>query len=137
MDTNLKQPVICDAQIDEYKEKGFVVVDDIFSPADIKEMTDALDELIESAHGLSDHTNVIDLEPSHTPDTPRVRRIKEPFLHHSVFNKMARRPRLIAALTALIGKNLRMHGSKINLSLKSLTSKQWTGTKTRLYFGLW
>jgi len=44
-----------------------------------------------------------------------VRRIKEPFLHHAVFNKMAKRPRLIAALTALIGKNLRMHGSKINL----------------------
>ncbi len=115
MDTKPTQPVIRDAQIDEYKEKGFVVIEDIFSPTDIKEMTDALDGLIESAHGLNDHTDVIDLEPSHTPDRPRVRRIKEPFLHHSVFNKMAKRPRLIAALTALIGKNLRMHGSKINL----------------------
>ncbi len=70
MDTNLKQPVVHEARINEYNEKGFVVIDDIFSPADIKEMTDALDELIESAHGLTDHTDVIDLEHSHAPDMP-------------------------------------------------------------------
>ena len=98
-----------------YRDKGFVVVESIFSAAEVKEMTDALDSLVEGACGLTDHTSVIDLEPSHTPENPRVRRIKDPFINHPVFNRMAKHPRLIAVLTTLIGPNLRMHGSKINL----------------------
>lgn len=108
-------PVISEAQIAEYNDKGFVVVEDIFSADDIKRMDDAMKALVESARELTDHTDVIDLEPTHTPENPRVRRIKEPFLNHPVFTEMAKKPRLIAALTALIGPNLRMHGSKINL----------------------
>lgn len=106
---------ISDDKIAEYKENGFAVVEDIFSAEEISEMCDALDALVESARGLTEHTNVIDLEPSHTPDKPRVRRIKDPTGNHPVFNKMTRHPKLIAALTALIGPNLRLHGSKINL----------------------
>lgn len=108
-------PVIADNQVAAYNNKGYIVVEDIYSPADVQEMRDALDGLIASAHGLTDHTDVIDLEPNHTPDAPRVRRIKEPFKNHEVFNRMARHPRLIATLTALLGPAFRMHGSKINL----------------------
>ena len=108
-------PVITDEQVRAYNEKGFVVVEDIFSAGDLEQMDAAMREIVASARGLSEHSSVIDLEPSHTPDNPRVRRIKEPFLNHPVFNEMARKPKLIAALTALIGPNLRMHGSKINL----------------------
>lgn len=107
--------VLSDEHARLYDERGFVVVENIFSDADVKEMTDALDRLVDSARGLTDHTDVIDLEPSHTPETPRVRRIKEPFLNDPVFTKMAKHPRLISALKGLIGDNLRMHGSKINL----------------------
>ena len=108
-------PVITDAQIAEYKEKGFVVVEDIFYAEDVRKMDEAMKGLVESARTLSEHNDVIDLEPSHTPENPRVRRIKEPFLNHPVFHEISKRPRLIAALTALIGPDLRMHGSKINL----------------------
>lgn len=107
--------VITDKQTADYNEKGFIVVENIYSAAEVQEMRDALSELVESARGLTDHTNVIDLEPNHTPDVPRVRRIKEPFKNHPVFNKMARTPRLIEVLTKLLGPAFRMHGSKINL----------------------
>jgi phosphohistidine swiveling domain-containing protein len=79
--------VISDAQVAAYNEKGYVVVEDIFTPEEIQEMRDALAGLVESARGLTDHTDVIDLEPNHTPDMPRVRRIKEPFLNHPVFTR--------------------------------------------------
>lgn len=111
----VEEPVVSDEQTRLYREKGFIVVESIYSVAEIKLMTEALDELVDSAYGLTDHTGIIDLEPGHTADVPRVRRIKDPFLNHPVFNKMARHPRLIAALKSLIGENLRMHGSKINL----------------------
>ncbi len=107
--------VISDAQIAEYHDRGFVVVEDIFSADDIKKMNDAMNRLIESARALTEHTDIIDLEPTHSPETPRVRRIKDPFSNDPVFHEMSKHPKLIAALTALIGPNLRVHGSKINL----------------------
>lgn len=115
MNTPTPESIVNDEQLAKYQEKGFVVIEDIFSADDIKAMDEAMAGLIESARDLTDHTDVIDLEPSHSPKNPRVRRIKDPFLNHPIFHEMAKRPKLIAALTRLIGANLRMHGSKINL----------------------
>ena len=108
-------PMISDSEVASYNDKGFIVVENIYTPDEVQEMRDALAELVESARGLTDHTSVIDLEPNHTPDRPRVRRIKEPFQNHPTFDKMARHPRLISVLTSLLGPSFRMHGSKINL----------------------
>lgn len=115
MNSPASDQIISDEQLAEYQDKGFIVVEHIFSPDDLKSMNEAMSEMIESARGLTEHTDLIDLEPSHTPDNPRVRRIKDPFHNHPVFNKMAKHPKLIAALTQLIGPNLRIHGSKMNL----------------------
>jgi len=114
--------VVSDAQLAEYNEKGFIVVEAIYSEDDIARMREALDGLIESARGLTEHTSVIDLEPTHTPEKPRVRRIKEPFKNHPVFNEMAHHPSLIQALIRLIGPDLRLHGSKINLKAATFGS---------------
>ena len=107
--------VITPDQVAQYRDKGYVVVENIYSPAEVTEMNATLATLVNNARGVTGHTEVYDLEPGHTPEAPQVRRIKEPFEVHPVYNRMARHPRLIAALTALIGPNLRMHGSKINM----------------------
>ncbi len=112
---NEGRSIVSDELVEAYRARGFIVVDDIYTPAEIERMREIISEFEQSARGLADHSNVIDLEPTHTPEAPRVRRIKEPFKNHPYFNQMARHPRLIAALTRLIGPNLRLHGSKINL----------------------
>ncbi len=53
--------------------------------------------------------------PSHTPDHPRVRRIKNVVASHPVFEEMLNQPNLIAVLKDLLGPNLRLHGSKLNM----------------------
>lgn len=120
------QDVITEEQVRAYHEHGFVVVEDIFSTEDLALMRQTLDELIESARGLTDHTEILDLEPSHTPDAPKVRRIKSPFENHPVYRSMGKHPKLLAVLRALIGNDLRMHGSKINLkSAKFGSPVEW------------
>ncbi|MEK9673088.1 MAG: phytanoyl-CoA dioxygenase family protein [Rhodospirillaceae bacterium] len=107
--------VVSDAQVAEYCEKGFIVVEDVYSADEIAAMRDSLDALVESARAVTDHTDVLDLEPGHTPERPRVRRIKEPFINVPVYNQMARTPKLLAVLERLLGPAFRIHGSKINL----------------------
>lgn len=107
--------VISADAVAEYRDAGFIVVEDIFGRREVQRMRDALDELVAAARGVTAHTDILDLEPGHTPENPRVRRIKNAAASHPVFDEMSRHPNLIAALTALLGPNLRMHGSKLNL----------------------
>jgi len=111
----LAGPVITDAQVETYREKGFVVVEDIYTSGEVARMGAVLDEIVDAARGVRTHDEVYDLEPSHAPDRPRVRRIKSPWRVHPLFREMLRHPRLIAVLTRLLGPSLRLHGGKINL----------------------
>jgi ectoine hydroxylase-related dioxygenase (phytanoyl-CoA dioxygenase family) len=107
--------MINDTQADFYHENGYLVVDDIYSAQDVAAMRAVVDELVEKASGLTDHDEIYDLEPSHTAERPRVRRIKEPFKVHPLFRKMAEHPNLIAVMNKLIGPDQRLHGGKINI----------------------
>jgi len=115
MSAVLKDTVISDEQVAEYREKGFVVVDDIFSPAEVRKMNDVLDELVEGSRQFTEHTPVYDLEPGHSPDRPRVRRIKSPHKVHPLYWEMACQPRLAEVLQRLVSPAIRLHGAKINL----------------------
>ena len=107
--------MISDDEAKFYHENGYLVVEDVYSQDEISAMRSVLGELIDKARGLDDHDNVYDLEPSHTPDNPRVRRIKEPYKVHPIFREMAQTPNIVSILTKLIGPDQRLHGGKINI----------------------
>ena len=98
-----------------YHENGYLVVDDVYTAAEVAAMRAVLGELVENAKGLNDHNEVYDLEPSHTSGRPRVRRIKEPTKVHSIYRKMVEHPKLISVMNKLIGPDQRYHGGKINI----------------------
>src|SRR5690349_4018917 len=72
-------------------------------------------DLIAKAKGVAKHTDEYHLEPTHTPEHPRVRRIKKPTSVHPVFWEFAKSPKMIDVLTRLLGPNVRLHGSKLNI----------------------
>jgi phytanoyl-CoA hydroxylase len=98
-----------------YEEQGYIVVRNVLSAEELVPIRKLVDEFVASARGKSAHDAVHDLEPGHTPENPKVRRIKTPHLHHQAFRELARHPRLVAILQALLGPAVRLHGSKINI----------------------
>jgi ectoine hydroxylase-related dioxygenase (phytanoyl-CoA dioxygenase family) len=61
------------------------------------------------------HTEVYDLEDTHSPAQPRVRRIKAPDQHHPAFAALVRHPGIIAVLQDLWGPDIRFDACKLNL----------------------
>ena len=106
-----------DAQgLAQYRRDGFIVVEGLLDDLTRQRMKQVLGDLIESARGVSTHDDVFDLEPTHSAQQPRVRRIKKPHLVNPVFAEFMRAPRLLAVLSALLGPSgVRLHGSKLNL----------------------
>ncbi len=74
---------------EQYDHYGFCVVPDVFSPAEVEEMRSVNDTVIDRARGLTVSDDVFDLERSHRPDAPRVRRVKRPHDAHPFFRELA------------------------------------------------
>jgi ectoine hydroxylase-related dioxygenase (phytanoyl-CoA dioxygenase family) len=71
--------------------------------------------MLNEAQGLHDHDEKFDLEPSHSPKSPKVRRIKTPHKWHPIFWELIQTQTMISCLTSLLGGDVRLHGSKLNL----------------------
>src|SRR5262249_32656401 len=102
-------------QIAAYHTKGYTLVEGAVAPALLAEINPIVDEFVAQARGATATSELSDLEPSHTPDAPRVRRLKEPVERHPLFWELVRSPGVIGPVTQLIGPDLRLHGSKLNM----------------------
>ena len=112
--------MLTDAQIAQYQDDGYILVEDALDAATLAELQTVTAAIVASAAGLTEHTEILDLEASHRPDAPRVRRIKRPHLAHPFYRELAAHPAITAALTPLIGPNIRLRaGGKINMKAAS------------------
>lgn len=103
------------AQIDEYNEVGAIVVPDVLTQQEVRTLSQVTDDLVARARGLTGHTDLYDLEDSHTPENPRVRRLKAPHLHHPAYAALVRHPKIIAVLQSLWGPDIRFDTAKLNM----------------------
>jgi ectoine hydroxylase-related dioxygenase (phytanoyl-CoA dioxygenase family) len=107
--------MISDELLQAYRSEGVIVVPDVLETNTLARVRTVLVELVAGAAGVTEHTDVYDLEPGHTREDPRVRRIKAPHKVHPIFDEIVRSEPVISILTKLIGPGLRLHGSKLNL----------------------
>ena len=107
--------MIGEREVQAYKRDGVIVVPDVLDGQILARIRQVVTELVAGAASVTEHTDVYDLEPGHTPDSPRVRRIKTPHKVHAVFDEVVRSPQVITILKALLGPGLRLHGSKLNM----------------------
>ena len=63
-------------QIDFYNENGYLGVENVLSAEEVADLQRATDEFVEKSREVTEHTDIFDLEPGHTSENPRVRRIK-------------------------------------------------------------
>ena len=113
--TKARGAMLTKGEIEQYRELGYLVVPDVFDAQLLAEIRRTVDAIVADAGKVTTHTDVYDLEESHTPQAPRVRRIKTPHKHFPFFAELTRNPRITAILAQLIGPDLRLHGAKLNM----------------------
>ncbi|HUF20605.1 MAG TPA: phytanoyl-CoA dioxygenase family protein, partial [Burkholderiales bacterium] len=95
--------MISSKQVESYRENGYLVVENVLDAETLDRVRAVTAELVARAKGLTTHNEIYDLEPTHMPDEPRVRRIKTPHKWHPLFWEIARSPRMAEVLKALLG----------------------------------
>ena len=107
--------MLSDREVEQYRELGYLVVPGVLDALMLAEVRRMVDRIVADAGKVATHTEVYDLEDSHSSEQPRVRRIKTPHKHFPFFAELTRNPRLTAILAQLLGHDLRLHGSKLNM----------------------
>ena len=107
--------MISEQDVEAYRRDGVIVVPDVLDATTLAEVRSVIAELVAGAAKTLEHTDVYDLEPGHTAESPRVRRIKAPQKVHPLFDEIVRSPAVLDILKKLIGPDLRLHGSKLNM----------------------
>ena len=107
--------MLSDQQVQSYRENGYLAVPDVLSAAEVVELQRVTDELVQASRMVEAHTDVYDLEPSHSAAEPRVRRIKSPDLQHEVYARTLRHPTILDIVEQLIGPGVRYQSTKLNM----------------------
>ena len=104
-----------EVDIERYRRDGFVVVPDVLSPEEVERLRTVTEQFVQNTRAVTANDDVYDLEDTHSPAEPRVRRIKTPHLHHESYARLVRHPRIVAVLQDLWGPNIRFDTSKLNM----------------------
>ena len=107
--------MLTDHQVGLYHEQGYLTVPDVLSPAEVAELRQVTDELVEASRQVSAHTDVYDLEPGHSPAAPKVRRIKNPDRVHPAYDRALRHPAMLDIVDQLVGPGVRYRSTKLNM----------------------
>ncbi|MEM9584977.1 MAG: phytanoyl-CoA dioxygenase family protein [Pseudomonadota bacterium] len=100
-----------------YEENGYLVLPERIPPDILQSIRDEIAKYQEQARGLTQSTAELDLEDSHTPQDPRVRRIKLPHTHNQVMRDLMYSDHVLAPARDLIGPALRLHTTKLNMKM--------------------
>lgn len=102
-------------QIDFYHDGGWLGVENVLSTEDVADLRRVTDEFVEKSRQVSVSDSVFDLEPGHSAEEPRLRRLKEPVAQHPVYDRIMRHENIVAIVSQLIGPDLRQNGTKLNM----------------------
>src|ERR1700752_5124779 len=107
--------MISDKDVQTYQRDGVIVVPEVLGTDTLSRVRSVMRELVAGSAKTLEHTDGYDLEPGHTAESPRVRRIKTPHKVHKIFDEIVRSPAVLDILKKLLGPGLRLHGSKLNM----------------------
>lgn len=107
--------MLAQEQIDFYHEQGYLVVEDVLTQNELDEAHQIVDDFVEQSRQLTESEGAFDLEPGHTAENPKVRRMSRPSLYHPLFDGFMRADRVLDILTPLMGAAIRAQGDKLNM----------------------
>ena len=106
--------MLTDDQKDFYDLNGYLMVDNVVSADQLRQLQTVTDALIEASRAVSESNEVYDLDKGHSADTPRLTRIKLPHKRDPIYHEVLTRSGVTQVLTDLLGPDTTLITSKLN-----------------------
>ncbi|MCY4114984.1 MAG: phytanoyl-CoA dioxygenase family protein [Chloroflexi bacterium] len=106
--------VLTQAQRESYFEKGYVIVENAVPDEWIERLRDVTNDFVERSREITESDAVWDLEPDHTAENPRLRRLTSPVEQHPVYWEFASDSVVADVAADVVGPHVKFHHSKLN-----------------------
>ena len=103
------------AQMDAYAETGYLLLERRIPEDWLARLRAEIARFEEEAREMTVSNDRLDLEDSHRPDAPRLRRIKLPHTISEDVDELMRSDLILAPARDLIGPDIRLHTTKLNM----------------------
>ncbi len=101
-------------QRDSYFDNGFTLLPSFVEPEWLTRLNTAVAQFVEDSRALSRSNQVFDLEPDHTAENPRLRRVSSPCDQDETFWRFLTESRIAGALADVLGPDVKFYQSKLN-----------------------
>ena len=102
------------AQIDDYEAQGFLGLDAFIADEWLTPLQEATRQMIEASRAVTETNEKFDVEPDHTPENPRLRRLMMPQDQHDAFRDFAMSGPILDLAQDLRGPDIKFHHGKLN-----------------------
>ena len=106
--------VLTQAQRESYFEKGYILVENVVPDEWIERLRDVTNEFVERSREITESDAVWDLEPDHTAENPRLRRLTSPVEQHPAYWEFASDSVVADVAADIVGPDVKFHHSKLN-----------------------
>ena len=109
-------------KVEEFEKNGFTIQNELISNDEVSEFLADVESIC-AGNTLAQHDKTrLEMEPNQPPDGTRVRRLYEPCTHYPRFRAFAESTKLLDCIEALLGPNLMLHYSKLNMKPPAIGS---------------
>ena len=98
-----------------YEKQGYVICEDLLSNEIIAELRSTTDKLVTAAGSIKASNETYEFIEETKVSLPRLERINSPHKVDPVFDQLIRKDEIIDILRLLLGEDIRMQDSKLNL----------------------
>ncbi|MDE0943765.1 MAG: phytanoyl-CoA dioxygenase family protein [Alphaproteobacteria bacterium] len=107
--------VLSQEQREAYFETGYLVLEDFIDDDWLDRLWTVTNRFIDDSRSHTKSGKVFDLEPNHTAEEPRLRRISQPVALDPVYEEFGLRGPIVDLAEDLVGPNVKYHHSKLNM----------------------
>ncbi len=102
------------SDIEFYHENGYLLVENAITPEQLDAMRQTTYALIDQSRQVSVSDHRFDLDQGHSPDNPRLTRIKQPHKQDSIYWDVLKDSAMTEVLVDLLGPDTMIQSSKLN-----------------------
>ncbi len=102
-----------------YFENGYLLLEEFVSREWMDRLWEVSNEFIERSRRLTESNTTLALEPTHSAENPRLRRLIDPTEHHPLFWEYVSQGPLADVAEDLLGPAFKFHHSKLNFKWSS------------------
>ena len=102
------------AEREFYFENGYLLLENFIQGELLKRLQQTTAEFVEQSRALDASSGKFDLEPGHTAQSPRLRRLNKPVEYHPTYWEYASQSPITDVAEDLLGPDVKFHHSKLN-----------------------